>query len=423
MAGKYKVPRGTYDILPSESYKWQFITQKFREIAHLFNYREIITPIFESSGLFERSVGDNSDIVQKEMYKFKDKKGRQFALRPEGTAPVVRSYIENSLQMQPNASKLYYIAPMFRYDRPQKGRYRQFYQYGVENIGSENPAYDAEVIAMGYIFLEKLGLQNFSLEINSIGCSNCSQDYDKALIEYFSQYEAELCKDCRNRLQKNPKRVLDCKVPSCQKIAQNAPSMLDYLDEDCQNHFEKVQKYLQEMNIPFTVNPKIVRGLDYYTQTAFEFLNNNLGAQNAVCGGGRYNGLFQQLGGQNTPAIGFAGGMERLILSMENEGLSFGEEPHPQAFVVALGDEAKEFSLSLVHKLRNEKIATDTSYEKNSLKAQMKAADKSNALYCLILGDDELKTDTVTIKNMKTGEQKQIPLATLVQAIKQRTLV
>jgi histidyl-tRNA synthetase len=368
-------------------------------------------------------VGDNSDIVQKEMYKFKDKKGRQFALRPEGTAPVVRSYIENSLQMQPNASKLYYIAPMFRYDRPQKGRYRQFYQYGVENIGSENPAYDAEVIAMGYIFLEKLGLQNFSLEINSIGCSNCSQDYDKALIEYFSQYEAELCKDCRNRLQKNPKRVLDCKVPSCQKIAQNAPSMLDYLDEDCQNHFEKVQKYLQEMNIPFTVNPKIVRGLDYYTQTAFEFLNNNLGAQNAVCGGGRYNGLFQQLGGQNTPAIGFAGGMERLILSMENEGLSFGEEPHPQAFVVALGDEAKEFSLSLVHKLRNEKIATDTSYEKNSLKAQMKAADKSNALYCLILGDDELKTDTVTIKNMKTGEQKQIPLATLVQAIKQRTLV
>jgi histidyl-tRNA synthetase len=423
MAGKYKVPRGTYDILPSESYKWQFITQKFREVARLFNYREIVTPMFERSGLFERSVGDSSDIVQKEMYKFEDKKGRQFALRPEGTAPVVRSYIENSLQMKPNASKLYYIAPMFRYDRPQKGRYRQFYQYGIENIGSQNPAYDAEVIAMGYIFLEKLGLQNFSLEINSIGCSNCSKDYDKALIEYFSQFEAKLCNDCRDRLQKNPKRVLDCKVPSCQRIAKEAPSMLDYLDEDCQEHFKKVQKYLQEMNIPFTVNPKIVRGLDYYTQTAFEFLNNNLGAQNAVCGGGRYNGLFQQLGGKNMPAIGFAGGMERLILSMENEGLNFGEEPHPQAFIVAMGNEAKQFSLKLVNELRASNIAAETSYEKKSLKAQMKAADKTNSDFSLILGDEELNSQTVTMKNMKTGEQKQIPLATIAQVIEQEITV
>lgn len=423
MAGKYKVPRGTYDILPSESYKWQFITQKFREVARLFNYREIVTPMFERSGLFERSVGDSSDIVQKEMYKFEDKKGRQFALRPEGTAPVVRSYIENSLQMKPNASKLYYIAPMFRYDRPQKGRYRQFYQFGIENIGSENPYYDSEVIAMGYVFLKKLGLQNFNLEINSIGCSTCSKNYDKALIKYFSKHINDLCSDCKNRLETNPKRILDCKVPTCKKIAKDAPSMLDYLDENCHQHFQAVQKHLKVMEIPFTINPKIVRGLDYYTKTAFEFINNNLGAQNAVCGGGRYDGLFQELGGQNTPAIGFAGGMERLIISMEQEKLDFGKEPHPKVFLIGMGKTPKKYCSVLAQKLRDENISCDTAYEKKSLKAQMKAADKSNACYTLILGDEELATNTATLKNMTTGLQKQIPLVSMTQVIKEGNIV
>jgi len=250
MSGKYNIPRGTFDILPEESYKWQYVTRIFREVAEIYNYREIVTPVFESSLLFERSVGDGTDIVEKEMYKFQDKKGREFALRPEGTAPIVRAYIGNNLQNRDNSSKVYYMGPMFRYDRPQKGRYRQFYQYGIENFGSEDPFTDAEVIALGYNFLKKLGLKNFDLEINSVGCSECSKDYDNALIEYFNRSVNNLCEDCRKRLKKNPKRILDCKVPSCKIIAADAPSMLDYLDESCRKDFDLVQNYLTKMNIP-----------------------------------------------------------------------------------------------------------------------------------------------------------------------------
>ncbi len=417
MSLKYKIPRGTFDILPTESFKWQFITKVFRENAKNFNFREIVTPIFESAGLYERSVGNTSDIVQKEMYKFTDKKGRVFALRPEGTAGIVRAYVENNLDMKDNSSKLYYIGPMFRYERPQKGRYRQHYQYGIENIGSSSPFVDAEVISFGYYFLKKLGLTNFKLEINSIGCSNCSQDYNIALVEYYKPFFDDLCQDCKIRIDKNPKRLLDCKVPECKEISQNAPSMLAYLDEDCKEHFKKVQEFLKKINIPFKINPKIVRGLDYYSRTAFEFINTNLGAQNTLIGGGRYDGLVEQIGGKNIPGIGFAGGFERLILSMEAEGVSFGSEQNPDYYLVCLGDKAKDYSLNLLIKIRNAGISIDSDFEKKSIKAQMKAADKSNAHYSLILGDDEISQNKIVLKNMKTGEQELVLIDRLIEKL------
>jgi histidyl-tRNA synthetase len=408
MSTKYSVPRGTFDILPDSSYKWEYIRNTFKEVAKSFNFQEIATPIFERTEVFERSVGDSSDIVQKEMYRFQDKKGRAFALRPEGTASVVRSFVENSLGMSGGNSKLYYMGPMFRYDRPQKGRYRQFYQYGIENIGSDNPFIDAEIIAFGYAFLTKLGLTNFELEINSIGCSNCSHDYDKALVEYFKPNLDKMCSDCNNRINKNPKRLLDCKVPSCQEIAKDAPVMLEYLDNECKTHFTKVQEYLDEMGIKYCVNPRIVRGLDYYNKTAFEFLDNNLGAQNALIGGGRYNGLVQQFGGKDTPGIGFAGGFERLILSMETAGLSFGEEAKPDIYFVCLGEAAKQKAAKLIYDLRENGIAVDYNPDKDSMKAQMKAADKSKARIVLILGEDEINKNIVILKEMESGEQLEI---------------
>ncbi|MDP8204007.1 MAG: histidine--tRNA ligase [Candidatus Tenebribacter mawsonii] len=416
----YQVPRGTFDILPDESYKWQFVIKVFREIAREFNYKEIVTPIFEKSEIFERSVGESSDIVEKEMYKFEDKKGRVFALRPEGTAPVVRSFIENGLSLKTNSSKLYYLGPMFRYDRPQKGRYRQFYQYGIENIGSTNPFVDAEVIALAYRFLTKLGLKNFALQINSIGCKNCTTDYDDALKEYFNPSLVELCSDCRNRLLKNPKRLLDCKVKSCKAIAQEAPSMLDYLDEDCTANFDKVKEYLTAMEIPFIVNPKIVRGLDYYSQTAFEFIDTNLGAQNTLVGGGRYDTLAEQLGGKNMPGIGFAGGFERLILSMEEEKLSFGLQQVPKVYLVALGTEARIAGLKLIMEMRRMGISTEYDPDKTSMNAQMKMANRTGAEFALILGEDELKNNNIILKDLTKGEQKIIKIPDIIKSIKDK---
>ena len=420
MAGKFKVPRGTFDILPDESYKWQFVINAFREVAREFNYKEIVTPIFEKSDLFERSVGETSDIVEKEMYKFKDKKERIFALRPEGTAPVVRSFIENGLNLKPNSSKLYYLGPMFRYDRPQKGRYRQFYQYGIENIGSTNPYLDAEVIAFSYLFLDKLGLKNFELQINSIGCKNCTIDYDNALKEYFAPFKNDLCSDCRKRLSKNPKRVLDCKVKTCNAIAQDAPSMLDYLDEDCTANFNKVKEYLNAMKIPFIVNPKIVRGLDYYSQTAFEFIDTNLGAQNTLIGGGRYDTLAEQLGGKNMPGVGFAGGFERLLLSMEEEKLFIGKQQIPIVYLVTLGEKARAAGIKLIMELRSSGISTEFDPDKVSMNAQMKMANKTGAKFALILGDDELKNNKIVLKDLENGEQEAVDISEIIKSIKDK---
>ncbi len=418
MAEKISIPRGTFDILPETSYKWQFITQTFREVASCYNFREIVTPIFEKSKLFERSVGEATDIIEKEMYKFTDRKGRTFALRPEGTAPVVRSFIENNLDRSGMANKLFYLGPMFRYDRPQKGRHRQFYQYGVEFIGSDHPYSDAEVISLAVLFMQNLGIDNYKLEINSIGCNNCSPIYDETLQEYFVRYKNDICEDCTRRMITNPKRLLDCKKKSCRKIAGNAPSILDYLDEKCKNAFQQVKDYLDLMKIRYVVNPRIIRGLDYYNKTAFEITTESLGAQNALLGGGRYNTLIKDLGGPDLPAIGFAGGFERLIAVMEAENRSFGDEPKPFIYLITMGGKARSSALELCALLRKNKIPVEFEMEKTSLKPQMKAADRLNADYSLIIGEEELSRQAVTLKNMQDGTQQEYQLDKLLPAIK-----
>ncbi len=413
MSQRYKIPRGTYDILPQDSYKRQYLMDVFRRTADLYNYREIVTPMFESADLFERSVGDTSDIVQKEMYVFEDRKERRFALRPEGTAPVVRSFVENGLP----GSRLYYMGAMFRYDRPQKGRYRQFYQYGLEAIGSAHPYIDAEVIALAVHYLESLGLKDFRLEINSVGGPASAEAYNQALKDYYSPHVDELCEDCRNRMEKNPRRLLDCKIPTCKVFAKDAPVMLDYLDDQAREYFEKVKFYLDEIGIEYHVNPHIVRGLDYYTDTAFEILDDSLGAQNALLGGGRYNGLVEQIGGKDVPGIGFAGGFERLTLSMEKNGLSFGDEPHPEVFLVAMGETAEVQAVKVVNQLRLMGIPTDFDIEKGSFKSQMKAANKSGAGIAIIIGDDEIKNNTLTIKDMRQGTQETVSAGDIKESI------
>jgi len=408
----YKAPRGTYDILPADSVRWQELRRIFSEIARSFGYEEITTPIFEQSDLFERSSGESSDVVQKEMYRFTDKRGRTFALRPEGTAPVVRAYIENHLDQKGN-NKLYYWGPMFRYDRPQAGRYRQFYQYGLEFIGSDNTYFDAEIISFLWSFLSGLGLKNLRLEINSVGCPNCSKDYDLALQTYFRLHLPELCPDCQRRFETKPRRLLDCKVPACKAIATGAPSQLDYLDHACKDNFQAVQDYLNKLEVPFVINPKIVRGLDYYTNTAFEVIYEGLGAQNSIAGGGRYNGLIEQAGGKPTPAIGFAGGIERLLLALENEGISLGEESLPDLYVVAMGEAARDMILPELGRLRRAGIRADYDPDKASFKAQLKAANNSRAKYALIVGEDEVNTGMVMLKDMQSGEQVSLSLTEL----------
>ncbi len=414
MAVKYTIPRGTFDILPDKSYTWNYIKKIFIQTVTEFGYKEIVTPIFEQADLFERNVGDTSDIVQKEMYKFKDNKQRTFALRPEGTAPVVRSYVENNMQANGGLQRLYYIGPMFRYDRPQKGRYRQFYQYGVEAIGSNHPYVDAEVIAIQYTFLKRLGLKGIVLELNSLGNKASTDRYNKALVDYYEPQKHELCGDCITRLEKNPRRLLDCKVPACNAISEKAPLMIDYLDEECREHFEAVQSYLKAMDIEYSINPRIVRGLDYYTYTAFEFLNNELGAQNAIGGGGRYNGLVEQVGGKDSPGVGFAAGLERLILSLEQEGLFMGDEYKPDVYAVILGDQSLLKGAEIMQKLRAKGVIVEFDPLKLSMKAQMKNANKVNAKYALIIGENEIETNQFILKNLTDSTQVSLTESDLI---------
>jgi len=408
---KYSIPRGTFDILPADSYKWQYLMDSFRCIAASFGYSEITTPIFETADLFERSSGESSDVVKKEMYRFTDRKGREFALRPEGTASVVRSFVENHLDVLNSRTKLYYIGPMFRYDRPQAGRYRQFYQYGVEFIGSNHPYYDAEVIALEMLWLKDLGLKNLRLEINSVGCSNCSETYDKALRDFFRPLLPKLCPDCVQRFDLKPRRLLDCKVPACKALRAGAPVQLGYLDDECRQHFEQVCNYLTGMGIAYTVNPTIVRGLDYYTNTAFEVVYEGLGAQNSLAGGGRYNGLIEQVGGKPIPAIGFAGGFERLLLALEEEKITLGSLPEPMLYFILMGSSARDKALPLINYLRGKGIYVDYDPDKNSLKAQFKAADSSRAKYAVIIGEDEVARNQLNLKNLATGDQQTLPLS------------
>ena len=403
-------PRGTEDVLPEQVGIWQYVEEVARNTANLYGYREIRTPVFENTELFQRGVGDTTDVVQKEMYTFEDKGGRSITLKPEGTATLVRSYIENSLYANPQPTKLFYIIPCFRYEKPQSGRLREFHQFGIECFGAESPLCDAEVIALAHTFLKNAGITNFELSLNSIGCPECRKEYNKKLIEYFSNHKADLCPSCLERLEKNPMRIIDCKSEVCSKIAENAPKILDYLCEDCEKHFEETKKGLTNIGIDFKVNPDIVRGLDYYTKTVFEFTSDALGAQSTVCGGGRYSGLVEELGGKPAEGIGFAVGLERLILILKSEKDLDDMKVSSDLFIVSIGDEAKKFAQKLVYDLRLKGVGAEMDLLDRSVKAQMKYADKTGALYSVVLGDDEIAKNSATFKNMKTGEGAELSL-------------
>jgi len=417
MPEKYFIPRGTYDILPDESYKWECLETTFHKVARSFGYEEIRTPIFEHREVFERSVGATSDVVEKEMYRFTDKKGRGFALRPEGTAPVVRSYIENNLGADGGITKLYYMGPMFRYDRPQAGRSRQFSQYGVECIGSGHPYYDAEVICVFHTYLLMLGLRKYLVEINSVGCENCKKDYDQALQDYFKDKLSSLCPDCQRRYEHNPRRLLDCKVEGCKAHAKDAPNMLDFLCSECAESFKAVQLYLELLRVPFVVNPRIVRGLDYYSRTAFEFTCSELGAQNALGGGGRYDGLIAQMGGGHVPAMGFAGGFSRLILAMQNEGLPLDERSMPMYYIANFGEATLHTAIQVTQFFRCHGVYVEFDMEKTSVKSQLKSANKCGARYCIMIGESELVERVVSVKDMASGVQTTHSLDKLAELI------
>ncbi len=402
--------KGTLDVLPKESYKIQYVESAVREIAENFGFYEMRTPVFEHTELFQRSVGETTDVVQKEMYTFADKGGRSITLRPEGTAGAARAFLENGLFNEALPQKIYYLTSCYRYEKPQAGRLREFHQFGVEAFGAGSPAQDAEIIALANEVFNYLGVKNLTLEINSIGCPACRAAYQKALKAYFENYKSDLCDTCKGRLDRNPMRILDCKSPVCSKIAADAPKILDYLCDDCRAHFDAVQQYLNTMQIDFTVNPEIVRGLDYYTRTVFEFVSNEIGAQGTVCGGGRYDGLLEELGGKPMPACGFGMGLERLLLLMDAQNTPFPDRKGCDIYFASMGDKANLEAARLALDLRNEGLAAQFDTVGRALKAQMKYADKLGALYTVVLGDNELETRKAQLKNMKDGTLTEISL-------------
>lgn len=411
MAQKVSGPRGTQDVSPYESYKWLFLEKKLREVVDQYGFKEIRTPTFEHTELFLRGVGDTTDIVNKEMYTFEDKGKRSITLRPEGTASTVRSVLEKGILNEGLPLKAYYILSCFRYEKPQAGRLREFHQLGIELFGAQDYTADAEVIAVAAKILKDLGLDNVKLYINSIGCPNCRPAYHDKLKAYFAGHKDQLCEDCKNRLEKNPLRILDCKEEKCARIAKDAPVGLDNLCDECKEHFEGLQKTLQAMGIEYQINTKIVRGLDYYTKTVFEFVYDGIGAQGTVCGGGRYDGLFEELGGNHTPAVGFGMGIERLLLTLEAEGKSLGEDSRPDIFFAGIGEEAKIFAFAMAEKARAEGLKAQSDLMNRSLKAQMKYADKVGARYTVVLGDEEVRSMKAVAKNMMTKEQLTLDLS------------
>lgn len=416
-----KAPRGTKDIIPKDAYKWNYVENKFREICSLFGYEEMRTPIFEHTELFKRSVGDTTDIVQKEMYSFTDKGERDITLKPEGTAGVVRAFIENKLYADTQPTKLFYITPCFRYERPQAGRQRQFHQFGIEALGSDKPSLDAEVIALAVQFFNEVGLKDLAVSINSVGCPTCRAEYNAKLKEYLDAKSDVLCETCLDRKDKNPMRVIDCKNPNCKENLNDIPFMVDHICDECKDHFEKLQSYLKEMDINFVVDRSIVRGLDYYKKTAFEIISNDIGSQSTVCGGGRYDGLVEQLGGpKGVSGIGFGLGVERLLLTMENNNIEIENPYATDIFIVTIGDEAKTKSFKLLKDLRTNHISAENDHLDRSVKAQFKYSDKINAKFTIVIGDDELANDTATLKNMSTSEQTTIKLSEIVKELKSR---
>lgn len=411
--------KGTRDILPKEVETWQYIEEKAKELFEKYGYKEIRTPVIESLDLFQRGVGETTDVVQKEMYNFEDKGGRKIALRPEGTAGVVRAYIENGLSSEPSPIKLWYKMSMYRYENVQKGRQREFNQIGVELFGSDSYMADIEIIQMCNKFFEKLNIKDIELNINSIGCHKCREKYKEALKEYIRPNLSEYCDTCKTRFEKNPMRILDCKEKTCKKLNQNAPRILDYLCEECKTHFENVKNALNELGVNYKVDSNIVRGLDYYTKTVFEFVSKIDGL--TVLGGGRYDGLAEELGGAKTPAIGFATGMERLIDVFKANNIDLNLEKNMQVFVACLGDKANLFATKYVELLRDNGIYAEKDIMGRSLKAQLKYADKKKAKYVLTIGDNEIERRKAPLKNMETGEISQIDLED-IQEVLNKTL-
>lgn len=419
-----KMPRGTQDILPQDSAKWRYIENRLHTLMELYNYKEIRTPIFESTELFARGVGDSTDVVQKEMYTFKDKGDRSLTLRPEGTAAVVRSYIEHKMQGEPNQPiKLYYNGPMFRYERKQKGRYRQFNQFGVEAIGAENPSIDAEILAMVMHIYESFGLKYLKLVINSIGDSESRKEYNEALVKHFEPVIDTFCSDCQSRLHTNPMRILDCKIDRDKEAVKNAPRITDYLNNDSKSYYEQVKLHLDNLNISYVEDPNLVRGLDYYTHTAFELMIDNPeydGAITTLCGGGRYNGLLQLLDGPDETGIGFALSIERLLMALDEEGISLDVSEEFDLFVVTMGEDADRYAVKLINDLRRNGIKVDKDYLNRKIKGQMKQADRLNAKYTVVIGDQELENNEIGVKNMISGESENVQLDELVNYFKSR---
>lgn len=402
--------KGTEDVLPKDSYRWQFVEDVMRKESAAYGFKEIRTPVFEHTELFARGVGQTTDVVQKEMYTFDTKGGESVTLRPEGTAGAARAVLEHGLVNDSLPIKASYFVSCYRYEKPQAGRLREFHQFGLECYGTQSPAADAELICAAQSIFDRLGIKQLRLEINSIGCPTCRAEYHKALKEYFYGYKDELCETCNSRLEKNPMRILDCKSPVCSKIAGGAPKITDYLCDECKEHFASVQKYLDAAGVEYTVNPTIVRGLDYYTKTVFEFVTNFIGAQGTVCGGGRYDGLIEELGGKHLPSLGFAMGIERLLMLMDKQGIEIPKPSTCDLYVAVMGESASLKSFEIIKAVRSCGLIAETDIVGRGLRAQMKYADKIGAKFSMVLGDNEIEQGKAVIKNMSNGEQTEIVL-------------
>ena len=413
-------PKGTKDIMMDQVYKWHYVEKKWKEICARYGFKEIRTPIFEHTELFQRGVGDTTDIVQKEMYTFEDHGGRSITLKPEGTSPAVRAFIEHKQYAEVQPIKLYYDIPCFRYEKPQSGRLRQFHQFGVETFGTPNMVADAEIIAIGYDFLTSMGVTDLTLEINSVGCPECRAKHRKALKEFLAPKYDQLCDTCKSRYEKNPMRILDCKSPIDQELVQGAPMMVDFLCDDCKNAFEDLQKNLDALEIPYVINPKIVRGLDYYTKTAFEFVTNSLGAQGTVCGGGRYDNLVEEVGGPPIPGVGFGLGKERLLMLMEANGVEIPKPSDCDVFIATMGEAAKLYGQKLLFNLRRNGIKSQIDDLQRNFKGQFKYAARLGAKYAVVIGDNELETGVATLKDMEKGEQSEVKFDDLIDELKKR---
>lgn len=410
-------PRGTKDILPDTVGEWTYVEQKIRELCDRYGYQEIRTPMFEHTELFHRGIGEGTDVVDKEMYTFTDRGQRSITLRPENTASAVRAYLQNKLYGENSLTKLFYIGSMFRYDRPQAGRMREFHQFGIEALGEENPAVDAEVIMLAMDFLTSLGLKDLKLSLNSVGCPKCRPIYRKVLQDYFRDKLDTLCDDCKDRFERSPLRILDCKTDADKPFMPAAPKITDCLCDECKDHFHKVQEYLTQAGVEFELDPRLVRGLDYYTKTAFEIKYALLGAQSAIAGGGRYDGLIEEIGGKPTPAVGFASGLERVLLALEKQELLPEMTKTADAFVVALGESASGPAFKLLTKLRQAGLKANMDYAGRSMKAQMKQANKAKARFALIIGEDEVKESCVMLKDMEKSEQQKVSFDTIIEKL------